>query len=237
MSEPALPPPPPPQDAPGGLPWEERAKHGALNAFVETVKSIVTAPIPAFARARRQGDLISPFAYAVLVGWLGVVVAQLWHLAMGTSLLSLMSPEVRRGVPFLVAATGFGLAFTLVLAPIFILLGLFIWGAIVHLFLMLFGGTKDSPTGFEGTLRVLAWSTTAQLAQVVPFAGGLIALVWGIALQTLGLASFHRTSHGRALAAVLAPILFCCVCAALLIGFIAAGAFTGLMHAATHSGP
>jgi hypothetical protein len=108
---------------------------------------------------------------------------------------------------------------------------LFVWSAIVHLFLMLYGGTRESDTGFEGTLRSLAWSSTAQLGQLVPFAGGLIALVWGIVLQTISLASFHRTTQGKALAAVLTPILLCCVCIALfaagLVALVAGGIASG----------
>jgi hypothetical protein len=96
---------------------------------------------------------------------------------------------------------------------------------------MLYGGTRDSDTGFEGTLRSLAWSSTAQLGQLVPFAGGLIALVWGIVLQTLSLATFHRTTQGKALAAVLTPILLCCVCIALfaasLVALVAGGLASG----------
>jgi len=233
MSEPSLPPPPavPPSGAPQGLPWERRAELGAVNGFVETVKRLAAEPAAGFREARRQGDLVSPIAYAVLVGWIGFALERIWSFLIGTSLLDMMPGRMHDAGALGFALSGLGLVVGLVLIPIFLLIGLLIYGAILHLFLLLYGGARNSDTGFEGTLRALAWSFTAQLGQVVPFAGGLIALVWGVILQTLALASFHRTTTGRALAAVLTPLLLCCVCVAfffaslmaLFVGGLAAG--------------
>jgi hypothetical protein len=221
MSDPPAPPPPPAASAPPGLPWEDRALHGgAVAAFVETLRLLVLAPVEAFARARRRGELVSPIAYAVLLGWIGVVAERLWSLLIGTSLLELFPGSVRESALFGMAVSGVVLVVALVLMPIFLLVALFVWGGILHLFLVLYGGTRDSPSGFEGTIRALSWSATAQLGQIVPFAGGLVVLVWSIVLQTLGLAALHRTTNGRALAAVLSPLLLCCVC----LGFFFAGA-------------
>jgi hypothetical protein len=232
MSEPLAPPPPPPPP-PGdaarpGLPWEDRARHGAFQGFVDTVKLLVGSPAEGFARARRRGDLVSPVAYAVLIGWIGVVAERIWTLLIGTSILSFLPGEAREGAALGFAVSGLGLAVALVLAPIFVLVGLFVWGAILHLFLMLYGATRTSDTGFEGTLRAVSWSTTSQLGQVVPFVGGLVALVWSVVLQTIALAQFHRTTQGKALAAVLTPLLLCCVC----IAFAFAGVVAMIVGAA-----
>lgn len=231
MNLPATPPPPPPSAEPPGLPWERRAEAGALQGFADTVRRIATEPAAAFRDARRRGDLVSPLAYAVVLILIGALAERIWGLMVGTSLLDLLPPELRENAAFGFALSGLGLAITLIVAPILGLCVLFVWSAIVHLFLMLYGGTRDSEAGFEGTLRSLAWSSTAQLGQLVPFAGGLIALVWGIVLQTISLASFHRTTQGKALAAVLTPILLCCVCIALfaasLVALIAGGIASG----------
>jgi hypothetical protein len=230
MNVPAAPPPPPPA-APSGLPWERRAETGALQGFADTVRRIATEPAAAFRDARRRGDLVSPLAYAVVLILVGALAERLWGLLVGTSLLDLMPAELRDNAALGFAMSGLGLAVTLIVAPILGLCVLFVWSAIVHLFLMLYGGTRDSDTGFEGTLRSLAWSSTAQLGQLVPFAGGLIALVWGIVLQTISLASFHRTTQGKALAAVLTPLVLCCVCiavfAASLVALVAGGIAAG----------
>jgi len=231
MNVPASPPPPPPSAEPPGLPWERRAETGALQSFADTVRRLATEPAAAFRDARRRGGLGAPLGYAVLLIVIGVLAERLWGLMIGTSLLDLMPPDVRGNAAFGFALSGIGLVVTLVVAPIVGVCVLFVYAAIVHLFLMLYGGTRQSDTGYEGTLRALAWSSTSQLGQLVPFAGGLIALVWGIVLQTISLASFHRTTQGRALAAVLTPLVLCCVCIALfaasLVALVAGGLAAG----------
>lgn len=227
MSEPTIsPPPPPPPPAGGtesaGLPWEERARHGAVQGFVETAKLFVVSPAEAFARAKRRGDLFSPLAFAVVLGWVGAILQSLWSLAFGSSWVAFLPPEVREQAGWAFAAQGFGLVIQIVFAPIFVLIGLFVVAGIVHLMLMLVGGTKASEAGFEGTLRAVSYSQIAQIASVVPFAGGLIALVWTIVLETIGLASLHRTSYGKAIAAILLPLLLCCVCLVFAFGGIVA---------------
>lgn len=232
-----IPPPPPPTGgAPGGaaLPWEERSRLGLVAAFVETAKLLVLDPKQAFARARRSGDLASPLLFAVLFGWAGVVFQTLWSLAFGSAFAAFLPAEMQQ-----VSGLGFGLQTVgmvaqLVFAPIFILIFLFIASGIVHLMLMMVGGTRDSEAGFEGTLRALAYSTVSQIGSAVPFAGGLIAMVWGVVLETIGLATLHRTTYGKALAAVLLPLLLCCVCVVFafgsIIALIAGAAASGAGH-------
>lgn len=234
MSEPGLPPPPPPA-APGeppGLPWERRAETGAVAGFVDTLRRLVLEPAAAFRDAKRRGELVSPFAYAVLLAWLGVLAERMWSLLVGTSLVDLMPPEMREGVMLGLALSGIGIAIALVVVPVLVLVGLFVYGAILHLFLMLYGATRDSTAGFEGTLRAVAWSSTAQLGQLVPFAGGLVTAVWSVVLQTMALATFHRTTQGRALAAVLTPVLLCCVCLVFFFAGLMAVVVGGLAAAA-----
>ena len=88
----------------------------------------------------------------------------------------------------------------------------FIGSAVMHLCLLLVGATEKSETGFEGTLKVYAYSTIAWLAVALPFIGSLVASIWYLVLEVVGFAAAHRTSQGRALIAVLIPIILCCVC-------------------------
>ena len=60
----------------------------------------------------------------------------------------------------------------IILLPLFIVIGLFIGSAIVHLCLMIVGGANQS---FETTFRVLAFSHgSAGPLQIIPLCGGLI---------------------------------------------------------------
>lgn len=235
MSEPLQPPPPPPGDAPSGqpIPWEDRERLGFLKAFVENIRLFVTSPTEGFERARRQGDLTSPLAFAVLISWAGAIVQALWQFAFGWTFLPFLSQMGEGGGALHFAGTSFGLVVQMIVAPIFALIGLFLISGILHVALLLFGGLGESTTGFEGTIRAVSYGAVAQLASLVPFVGGMLALVWALVLYTIGLATVHRTSQGKALAAVLVPVALCCLCL-VLVGFFVVGSLAALFAAGSH---
>jgi hypothetical protein len=106
------------------------------------------------------------------------------------------------------AGMGAGSAAFIVLIPLFVVIGLFIGSAIVHLCLMIVGGANQS---FETTFRVLAFSqgSTGPL-QMIPVCGGLISGVWALVCSCIGLARAHDTDTGRAVLAVFLPLIVCC---------------------------
>ena len=96
----------------------------------------------------------------------------------------------------------------IILVPLFIVICLFIWQCLVHLCLMIVGGANQS---FETTFRVLAFSQgSAGPLQIIPLCGGLIAGVWAIVCNCIGLARAHETDTGRAVLAVFLPLIVCC---------------------------
>ena len=229
MSEPisttATPPPEPPvgETERQGNPWERRDEWGASQGFLEALKLFVVSPAEAFNQTRRQGDYGSPLLFAVVLGWAGVLIAKVWETLFGMSVLSAFPPEVRDQLPFLVGGSTFGLVLSLVLAPIYILVALFIWSALLHLCLVLVGGLKDSTAGFEGTFRVVSYATVAQLGSLVPIFGSLITLVWTVVLGVVGITSLHKSSQGQAVAALLIPLVLCCLCIFFFLMTIGAG--------------
>ena len=179
MQPPGTVPPPPPGGVPPAppvqpLPWEQPG-YPALEALYETAKLFLTAPSQAFARISLTGTLGRPLLYAVIFGWLGIIASQAYSLAFRGAIHNLLS-----GLPGYNSRLMFGMPVAatvgiMILAPFFVLLGIFIWSAIVHLFLMLVGGAN---TGFASTVRVVAYTGTVQIVQVVPLCGGTIAAIW-----------------------------------------------------------
>lgn len=201
------------------IPWEDRQRLGRVLAFVETLRLFTLAPREGFARMRERGDLASPLIWGVLCAWLGVVAAQFWSLALGPlAWLTLLPGGLRQEWAGSVAALAFGLVAT----PLLALVGLFVSAAIVQLFLWMFGGLAESRAGYEGTLRVVAYSSMAQVANVVPIVGWVAAVGWTLTLQVLGLTQVHRTTPGRAIAAVLMPALLCCAAALVFLAAVVA---------------
>jgi hypothetical protein len=204
-------PPPPPPSPPGAapLPWEQPG-YPALEGLYETAKLFLLRPSEAFSRMSVAGDLGRPLIFAVVLGWLGIIAGQVYQLLI-PGMPWRYFPGMDRGMDFAVpVVVTIG---TMILAPIFILLGVFIWAAILHLFLLIAGGANN---GFTATVRVVCYAGTTQVLQIVPLCGGVITFLWSIALEIVGLAIAHRTTQGRAALAVLLPLALCCACAAVI---------------------
>ena len=214
---------------PQGNPWERRASVGTANGFVETLKLFVTSPGAAFSQTLRKGDYGSPLLFAILVGWIGLTIGQIWETLMGASILSMIPADVRGYLP-MVPGTAAGFLIGVVFAPVYIIIGLFLFSAIVHLCLVIVGGLKRSTAGFEGSFRVVSYATVAQLANLIPVAGGLICFVWTLVLATLGLQELHETSQGKAVVAVLLPVVLCCACVGVLMAVAGAGIMAALAN-------
>jgi hypothetical protein len=238
---PDIPPPPPPPGAPppspyaaapAGLPWELRPQVGFADALVDTIRLFITSPAEAWGLTREKGDLGQPLLFAVVVGWIGVAFNSVWNLIFGNlwlRFLPMLPPQVRDQI----ALRGFGgsvgsTLLALVLAPLLVIIGLFVWSGILHVCFMIVGALAGSTAGFEGTFRVVGYSSVSQLAQVVPIVGGLVALVWNLILVVMGAQRIHRTTQGKAIAGVLIPLVLCCGCTLLAIVFAGAAIFAAL---------
>src|SRR6266436_5561907 len=208
-----------------GLPWEHRQERGFFNAFIETLSMVLTRPAEAFSVMKREGGLGEPLIYALIGGCVGGIVSLLFSL--GLQSMGLFTGQ--QDAFAVMAGVGIGSIVFIVLIPIFIVVGLFIGAAIVHLCLMIVGGANKS---FEVTFRVLAFSqgSTGPL-QMIPVCGGLIAGVWALVVNCIGLARAHETSTGRAVLAVLLPLVVCCGGAIVLAAmFGALGAWSSSHH-------
>lgn len=204
-----------------GNPWERRTSLGVLQGLGEALKLFVTAPTEAFSQTMKSGDYGSPLLFAIAVGWVGLLVGQLWDMLVGASMLSMLPSEVRSEIPFVLFGSG-GLLISLIFAPVLIIIGVFLWSAILHLCLVIVGGLEQSKAGFEGSFRVVSYGMVAQLANLIPFVGDLLCGVWSIILAIIGVQQIHKTTQGKAIAAVLIPVVLCCVCVAM--GLFMAGA-------------
>ena len=226
------PPGPPPGDSSRpGNPWEQRQQLGFVQGLIEGVKAFVTAPGETFGKTLKNGDVASPLIFAVILSTVMKLIGWVWSMLFQASILSVIPipAEMDAYLGWMFAASGFGFIAIFIITPIFTVIGIFIGGAILHLMLMLVSGIGESDAGFEGSLRAVAYgSSVGQLAQIVPFFGGIVSMVWTVVLLVIGAMRLHGTSQGKAVAAVLLPVVLCCACAAAMFFF---GAFAAIMGA------
>jgi hypothetical protein len=207
-----------------GLPWDARQTKGFFNAFIETLQMVLSQPTEAFTIMRREGGLGEPLLYAMIGGTFGAVFSFLYRFAF-RSLIFFPG----RHTPFEHLMSGFGSIAGLILAPLGVLIGVFIVAAILHVCLMIVGGANQT---FETTFRVVCFTIgSVNPLLVIPICGGLIVFVWGIVLYIIGLAQAHETDTGRTALAVFLPLIVCCG-----VGFVVAFMLGGLTMLMQHSG-
>jgi hypothetical protein len=102
----------------------------------------------------------------------------------------------------------------------------FIYAAVVHVCLMLFGGAKRS---FETTFRAVCYGTSSvEALQVIPIVGMIAAIPWSIVVSCLAIARSHETDTWRAVLAVLLPWVLCI--GAIGLGFVLLFSAASSMH-------
>jgi hypothetical protein len=224
---PQTPPPPPAPSA--ALPWEERHQRGFLQALFDTMGLFVSRPAEAWARTRETGDITSPLLFGVLVAWFALALQRILMAAVAMPLLPGLMGR-RMGMGMMGGLAGAGLVVQIILLPVAIVCGLFIGSAILHFFCLIVGALSGSQSGFEGTFRVMGYSQISSLAAIVPIIGGPVAAVWWVVLTVMGIQRLHRTTQGKAIAAVLVPLAICCGVGVIVFALVGAAIFSRIAH-------
>jgi hypothetical protein len=146
-----------------------------------------------------EGGVREPLAFGILFGSIGLMLELFWEFLMGEESLSSIQ------VDFL-ADYGTGLVFlaATVLCPLAATVMICMTSLIVHLLLRVVGGAKN---GFEATFRVICYSQAAQLWALLPWVGGLIASLWVVVVQVMGIREIHGVSYTRVLIAFFVPVV------------------------------
>jgi hypothetical protein len=187
-----------------GLPWDRRDSTGFVNAFIGTMKTVLTEPSAAFSAMKREGGFGDPLIYTLIGGSIGL----LFYFVYSFFFSSLGSLGSRENPLAHLIGTGIGSILMIICIPLFVVIGTFLASAILHLCLMIVGGAKQP---FETTFRVVCFSGgSVGPIMIVPLCGALIAGIWRLVLFCIGLSRAHETETGRAVLAVLLPLIVCC---------------------------
>jgi hypothetical protein len=187
----------------GPSPWERQRSFASL---VETVKLVLFSPALFFRGLSREGH--GHLTFALAAGWPAIAIGMIIQFA-PSFVMALISGANRSEMPLPAAAMILlvGAAF-LLLAPLQILLGIFIGGLIVHVCLMVCGAA-NAP--LATTIRSVAFAQGANVFAAVPFCGFMIAGVWVLVAEIIGLREMHESTYARVITAVLLPSVLCCL--------------------------
>jgi hypothetical protein len=190
--------------------------------FIEKATGILFRPVEIFQQLREESFGDAFVYYGVLLVMYAIL----------SSLLSLVGfllllPWITLGgmIPRFGLLPAVFLPFFLVATILAFIIGLFVGGAILHLFVYLAGGRKE----VEQTLKAVMYSSTPVfIFGWIPLVG-VLALVYALILEILAVRELQEISTGRAILAVIAPFL--------LIFFLIILALALFLIVSTTSGP
>jgi DNA-directed RNA polymerase subunit RPC12/RpoP len=214
------------------VPWDVESHGNWIHAFWKTLKSSLSDPVAFFDAVARGNQFVRPWVYAILIGVAVFVCMAAYQagfgiLGMGAetirALKSAVLPQTLVIGPLSII---FAIVIAIVVMPIAITTGLLIQATLFHLGLLLTGAAKRD---FLSTFRTVCYSIGPQVFQIIPIFGSMVAGIWVIVLNVIGLKVVHETSYGRSAFAVFLPLILCCGIGILLLTTIAGGIFAALV--------
>jgi hypothetical protein len=175
-------------------PWE--SGEGFIAAFLRTTQEVLFSPTKFFKKVAAGQGYWSPFIFAMIAGIIGFGVAMLWQWLF----LSEMVPSQIRSV----TAYSLFLVFAIILIPFAVAFSVVVGSGVTHLCVMIVGGNRK---GFQATFRAISYSHSAMLFYIVPVIGGFVGFIYFFILAILGVREGHEISTGKAVLAVLLPVI------------------------------
>lgn len=182
----------------GVSPWENLSELGIWKGIYQTFNAVLFSPEKLFRTMNCRGGLQDPLGFGVLFGSIGTMVGFFWQFLFMLGSLRFVGQD-----PIGQSAMGIIFLGIIIISPLFVIIGIFISSAILHLCLLLVGGGTQ---GFEGTFRVVSYSQATKVFGLLPFIGGLVGWVWRLTIQVIGLREIHETTYLRVILALLMPL-------------------------------
>ncbi|MEW5913070.1 MAG: YIP1 family protein [Thermodesulfobacteriota bacterium] len=180
----AAPTPAPPPRALEMPAWE--GEGGFFARILRTCGQVLFSPARFFAASFRPGYAWA-LSYGLILGTFGTAMQALWSRFVASQ--HLVSSHAIWG---------------LILAPLGVLVSIFLLTWILHFFLFVVGGAKK---GVQATFRVMAYTEATSLFLLVPGIGMAVSFVWWLVAATAGLAAVHGIGRGRAFFAIVLPLV------------------------------
>ena len=197
--------------------WE--SGEGFIGAFFKTTFECLFHPVLFYRKVALGEGYLSPLIYGLITGIIGIGGLTVWQW--------LLASFVPRGSSLSHIPSPFQLIPMIIFMPFGLIAGMFIGSAVVHVCLVIVGGSKN---GFQATFRVICYSFCTDLLLLVPILGVLVSTVYMPILTIIGVREGHGISTGRAVLGVLLPAIL--GLSLLIIGVIFFGFLLGSLKPA-----
>lgn len=194
-----------------GLPqpvaWERRREIGVVRGFFATTLEVCLSPARFFRTPALEDDAVGGFEHGLVAFALGQIALVLQAIATLVIFGSAFAIGTQAPAPVLAVFGGYGcILFALVPTmmvhvPVTTLVAVGVAAACIHGTLRLLGEAR-APF-YAGTVRATSYSFATHVLFIVPFLGPIVALIWTLVIETIGVREVHRTSTPVAAIAVL----------------------------------
>lgn len=188
-------------DATGAsFPWPPAEDASVAGAFVGTWQGATFQPTKFFRALPERASLGSALLYYLPLGIIIAGADLFWRIVRPPA----EQPDSTLSTVAATEAAVHPLVWFL-LSPLLLILSLFLSAAATHVVLKLFGGASRD---YSMTTRVFSFAHSPMFFSVVPVIGAIIGFIWMVVAAIIGVREAHRTTIGRAVAAVLIPVIF-----------------------------
>ncbi len=191
--------------------WERG--EGFIESFINTTREALFSPTKFFKKVAEGQGYWAPLIYGVICGVTGSCMAVLWQWLFASRWIPV---HLLSMIPFF----SIFLIVFLIALPFMIAFSILVGSGITHLCLMIVGGNKK---GFESTFRALSYAYGGNLFGVIPVIGSTIGGIYSLVLTIFGVREGHGISTGKAVLAVLLPLMVLVglgILAAILLPFL-----------------
>ena len=180
------------------FPWPPAEQESVLTAFADSWRGAALEPARFFRSMPERAPVGPALLYYLPLGIAVAGATMFW------SLVGLNISALSRVAGIEATSDAMSPVIDFLMSPLILLVSLFVSAGVTHLMLLMFGAGKN---GFGTTGRVFAFAYSPQILAVIPWVGQAVGMVWMVVIAIIGLREAHRTSTGRAVAAVLIPFL------------------------------
>jgi hypothetical protein len=173
------------------FPWPPADGASVVGAFVQTWQGATFQPTSFFRALPERASVGAAVLYYLPLGIIIAGAELFWSLVLAPAAPRdnmLPSPLVQ-----------------FLLSPLLLLVSLFLSSLVTHALLAMFGAASRD---YSTTTRVFAFAYSPMIFTVVPVLGTIVGFVWMVVCAIIGVREAHRTSTGRAAAAILIPVAF-----------------------------
>jgi hypothetical protein len=194
-------------DGGAAFPWPAEGRP-LLDTLGTTWRQIVLEPARFFAAMPRHGPIGPVILFYLIMMYAGAGVSLFWRSTLG----------MHAWIDSTIGASASPLAEFLLSAPF--ALGFTFLGAAVLQASLIVLGARTASVGV--TLRVLLFGAAPAVLQIVPWLGSLLAAAVSLVVTIVGVRTVHATTTGRAITAVLAPLIVMAMIFGMLLAAIMA---------------